>query len=97
MTLCGFLSHLGAFEGVQAALGLLYSWLIEYWQGFQNLDAKWKRLVIMGICLGVSVLSQVTAYALKCIPELGQEQIWQAILAGFVAFGASQFAHIRKL
>jgi len=36
-------------------------------------------------------------WATKCVPGIDGEAVWQAVAAGFVAFGASQFAHSRKL
>ena len=98
MTLLDFLNY-AAGPGINAIVGFLLSFAVEWVPGFDSLGAKWKR----GLTMALSFLVPVTATFLLWLingfpsgPALG-EGIWGAFLSGFLAFFTSQAAHLRKL
>lgn len=97
MTWCEFLDFLRSVQGLTVAVfGIGLSYLVELWPAFETLSERVKRYVIMGICVGVPVLALLLA-AVTCDVVLDGEAVWQAVMAGGIAFGASQFAHSREL
>lgn len=95
MTFTDFLMYLQG-NGVNAAVGFLLSWVVEWWPEFEGLEAKAKRLVMMALCLVVPLLAAGVSMAMGYQP-LSLESFWQAAMSGFLAFMASQAAHTRKL
>lgn len=98
MTWCEFLAFMRTIEGVVAAVfGVGLSYLIEVWPAFRLFSESVKRYVVMAICVGVPLLALGLAWLTGCVTRPSGEDVWQAVLAGFLAFGASQFAHARQL
>jgi len=98
MTWCDFLAFVRTVEGVAAAVfGVGLSYLLDVWPGFEALSPKAKRFTVMGICVAVPLLALGLAWITGCAARPSGEDLWQAVLAGFLAFGASQFAHAREL
>ena len=98
MNWCKALEYAKTVEGILAIVfGVGMSYLLDVFPKFEELDAKAKRYIVMGICVAVPVAALLLSWATKCIPTLTGEDIWQAVMAGGLAFGASQFAHARKL
>ena len=96
MTLSEFLFYLQS-NGVNAAVGFLLSFVVDWFPGFNDLDAKAKRFAMLGLCLAVPLLAALLAtVGLKSQPFV-LETFWQAAMAGFLAFMSSQVAHARKL
>ena len=96
VTLSEFLFYLQS-NGVNAAVGFLLSFIMDWFPGFNDLDAKAKRFAMLGLCLAVPLLAALLAtVGLKSQPFV-LETFWQAAMAGFLAFVASQAAHTRKL
>lgn len=95
MTFAEFLMYVQG-AGVNAAVGFLLSYLVEWWPEYADLEAKAKRLVMLGLCLVVPLLAAVVGVAMG-FQALALETFWQAAQAGFLAFVASQAAHTRKL
>ena len=95
MTLSEFLFYLQS-NGVNAAVGFLLSFVVDWWPGFDNLDAKAKRFAMLGLCLAVPLLAAGAGVAMG-YQGFVLETFWQAAMAGFLAFVASQAAHARKL
>lgn len=94
--MCEFVKGLQG-SGLSAAVGVVLSYVIEWWKGYADLSAAGKRLVFLAICL-VLPLSAVGVGILSC----GQspaftETWWPALVAGFVAFGTGTAVHTRKL
>lgn len=92
-----FLSYLRG-PGVAAVVGVLLSYVVEYWERYQYLKPKYKRLVIAGLCFVVPVVGT----ALSCASGVvgwgdWANTWWPALVAGFVAFTSNQFAHVRKI
>lgn len=98
MTWCEVLAFMRTIEGVAAAVfGVGLSYLVEVWPKFDALSAKEKRFTIMGICVVVPLLALALAWLTGCTAQPSGEDVWQAVLAGALAFSASQFAHAREL
>jgi hypothetical protein len=98
MTWCDFLAFMQTIRGVaDIALGIGLSYLVEAWPKFETLSAMQKRFTIMGICVGVPLLALGLAWLTGCNAQPSGEDVWQAVLAGSLAFGASQWAHAREL
>jgi hypothetical protein len=92
-----FLAYLQG-PGISVVVGVLLSFLIEYWTGYQNLEAKWKRLIFGGLSLFVPLLGAT----LSCASGLAAwanftGHWWIALQAGGLAFFSGQMAHMRKL
>ena len=98
MTWCDFLAFVRTVEGVAAiALGVGLSYLADLWPKFETLSPKGKRFFMMGVCVALPLLALGLAWLTGCNAQPSGEDVWQAVLAGALAFGASQFAHARKL
>jgi len=95
MTFGEFLLYLQS-SGVNAAVGAILSFAVEWWPKYEELEAKAKRGVILGLCLVVPLLAAGVGMATGLQP-FALETFWQAAQAGFLAFVASQAAHARKL
>ena len=96
MIFCEFVKGLQG-AGLGAAVGVVLSYLIEWWKGYADLTAQAKRLVFLVICL-VLPLAAAGVGILSCGQSAGfAETWWPALVAGFVAFGTGTAAHTRKL
>jgi hypothetical protein len=99
-TLCDLLAWLRTVEGVQIAapvvVGVAVSFLIETWAGWEGVAPKAKRWIIFGANFAVP-LAALALTVLLCGAALTVEMIYVALAAGFVAFGSSTMAHLRKL
>ena len=95
---CDGLAWMQSVQGVVAGvLGLLLSWLAEYVPGFVGLPPRWKRVVILLLCVGVPVCALLLAWLTGCVEQPSGEAFWQAVASGAVAFATSQIAHLPKL
>ena len=98
MTWCKALEFARTTEGIAAILfGVLLSYIVELFPKWEGLDGKVKRFVILGLCLVLPVGALLAAWASACAEIPTGEDVWQAVLAGMLAFGASTFAHTRKM
>jgi len=95
-TLCGFLAEMMGVTLINAIVGVAISWLVEYWPWWAEAPPKWKRPIILGLCLVVPLGGLGLSYVL-CAPVITKDAIYLAIMAGLAAFASSQFAHIREL
>jgi len=85
--------------GVNSAVGFLLSFLVEYWPKYNDLAAKWKRLVFIALSFSVPLLFTALAVATG---EFGTwldwaTTWWPAIVAGAASAFAGTLAHARKL
>ncbi len=83
--------------GVAAVIGVVLSFVVEYWAGYGALAARYKRLVFMGLCLAVPVLAALLRVAWGYVALSWDPLVWQAILAGGTAFLTGQITHLRAL
>lgn len=83
--------------GVAAVVGVVLSFVVEYWPAYTGLPARQKRLVFIGLSLAVPVIA-ATLRGLWGYAEWGWETLyWPAILSGGTAYLTGQVAHLRKL
>jgi len=92
-----FLEYLQG-PGISIVVGVLLSFLLEYWTGYQNVAAKWKRLIFGGLSLFVPLLGATLSCA-SGFAAWGDftGHWWMAIQSGGLAFFSGQMAHTRKL
>jgi fatty acid desaturase len=84
--------------GISVVVGVLLSFVVEYWPKYQTLEAKWKRLVFMGLSFVVPLAGAVASSA-SGFAAWGDwaTHWWPALVAGAAAFFGGQVAHVRKL
>jgi len=96
MIFCEFVKSLQG-TGLGAAVGVVLSYVVEWWKGYEFLSAQFKRVVFLAICLAIP-LAAAGVGILSCGQPAGfMETWWPALVAGFVAFSAGTVAHTRKL
>jgi len=83
--------------GVAAVIGVILSFVVEYWDGYGALVPRMKRLVFMAFCLAVPVAAAFLRVAWGYVALTWDPLMWQAILAGGTAFLTGQIVHLRAL
>ena len=96
MELRAFLEYCHTSAGINAVIGFVLSFVVEWFPTYTGLPSKTKRLVMLGLCLVVPVLSLV-GLVLIGVSSFNQDAVWAAVLAGFTAFLGSQVAQARQL
>jgi len=96
MTLIEMLNSLRG-PGINAAVGVLLSILLEYLPGWESKAPKLKRPIVLGLCLAVPLLATLVLAQLGQVAASELDTWWLAIMAGATAFSTSQLAHLRKL
>ena len=91
-----FLQYAGTSVGINAIVGFVLSFVVEWFPNYEALSSKWKRVAMMGLCFTVPVLAFVGLVVLG-EQTLGAEAVWMALSAGFAAFFGSQAAQTRQL
>ena len=95
---CDALNWVLLAEGaVAAVLGVALSIIAEYVPKFATLAPRWKRLVILAVCVAIPVAALLLAWYTGCVAQPDGEAVWQAVLAGGIAFATSQLAHTPQL
>jgi hypothetical protein len=72
------------------------SFVVEWFPAYTGLPSRAKRLVMLGLCLAVPVVS-LAGLVLIGVSSFNQDTGWSAVLAGFTAFLGSQVAQARQL
>lgn len=91
MDLTAFLDSLMTVAGINAAVMFVFSFVVEWFPAWENVEPKLKRAVMI-------VLS--FAFPLAAMLLQGRydtASLWLALSAGFAAFMANQVAATRKL
>ena len=84
--------------GISVVVGVLLSFVVEYWPAYQELEGKYKRLVFMGLSFIVPLVGAVASAASGFAPWSDfAGHWWPALVAGAAAFFGGQVAHVRKL
>lgn len=92
-----FLLWLMTTEGICAVIGVVLSFVLDWYPAFEDAHPRVKRLTVMGLCLVVP-LACATLLWLGGYRELSWENLyWPATRAGGLAFFSSQLAHVRDL
>ncbi len=96
MTLQDFLLYMQG-SGVNAIIGVLMSFVVEWWPTYENLESKVKRAIFLAMCMVVPLTGALLGTALGYQEWTIETTFWYATVAGWLAFGAGQVAHIRKM
>jgi len=97
MSFPDFLSYLQTGVGINAAIGILVSLLVEYWPWYGELDPKVKRLLVMAFSFTLPLIAATVGAACAYVPWAFEITYWPALVAGFTAFFAGQVVHTRAL
>jgi hypothetical protein len=94
MSFCTFLAQGWNAVALAALVGAAIAVIIEFWAGYQDLAAKWKQLVFLGLCLLFSFVMWLAAGWQGCA---GVPDWWTVLLAALeasgIAFGAGTLLH----
>ena len=94
-----FDSWLKAVSGplVSVVVGVVLSWLVEWWPAYSKWPSKKKRLIYLGLCLVVPVAAAALRVVLGYVIWSFDPLIWHALWSGAAAFAAGTAVHTRKL
>jgi len=84
-------------DGINAAIGFLLSFIVEWFPAWKLLRPKTKRVIILVLSLIIPVGAALVSAGMGYQPWDFAETFWPALRAGFLAFWAAQMAHIREL
>jgi len=93
VSLCEFLAQAWAADTLALLVGVVLSIVAEYIPPYNDLPAKWKRIIFLGAAVLVAFGAYFLAPALGC-----PRPDWQAvIMVILLVFGGGTIAHTRKL
>ena len=78
-----FLNYLLTVNGINAVVGVVMSFVVEWWPTFTNLAPKAKRVFFLGLNIVIAVVSALLLF-------------WPALVAGFTAFATGQMTHAKR-
>ena len=96
MTFAEFLMYMQG-RGINAVLGVLESFAVEWWPQFKTFSDRKKRVVFLVATVGVPAVGALTSAAMGYQPWDLEVTFWPAISAGVLSFLGSQVAHLRKM
>lgn len=96
MTLADFLVLMRG-PGINAALGVILSFVVEFFPNWPNVASRIKRVIMLLLSLLIPLLATVGLCLLNLLPANDPETWWTAVLAGATAFSAGQLAYIRNV
>lgn len=93
-----FLRYLSG-DGINAVVGVLLSYLVDYWPWYNGQEAKIKRLIFSAICFALPLLATLAAVLTGEFGAWGDwaGTWWPALVAGAVAAFGGTVAHTRSL
>jgi len=80
---------------VSVIVGILLSWLVEWWPAYASWPSRQKRVVFIVLCLAVPVGAACLRAALGYVAWSFDPLVWYALWAGFAAAGAGTAVHAR--
>jgi len=88
-----------ASPGINAIVGAVLSFVVEYLPSYGSLDAKWKRLVFFALSMLVPLAATALAVATGEWGAWGDWATtwWPAIVAGFAAGSIGTLVHTRRI
>ena len=92
-----FLRYCSNPTAIPIIVGVLLSWILEYVPSFENLEPRYKRLVVLGLSMVVPLSAAGLGVLTAGWPGTWDLTWWPAIVAGALAFGSGTVAHARKL
>jgi hypothetical protein len=96
MTLVEVLEYLRG-PGINAALGILLSFIVEWFPKWDSLESKIKRIVMLLLCITVPIVATLGLVLIGAVAADDYNVWYAAFLAGATAFSGNQIAHLRKL
>ena len=84
-------------EGIGAVVGVLLSYVVEWFPKYETLEPKVKRLIFGLTCLLVPAVGVALGIASGFQEPVWATTFWPAIVAAGIAFGSGTLAHTRKL
>jgi len=84
-------------EGIGVAVGILLSYVVEWFPKYEALEPKVKRLIFAGLCLLVPAVGVAFGIGSGFQEPVWATTFWPALVAAAVAFGAGTAMHTRKL
>ena len=84
-------------EGIGVAVGILLSYIVEWWPKYGTLEPKVKRLIFAGLCLLVPAIGVTLGIVSGFQEPVWATTFWPALVAAAIAFSAGTAAHTRKL
>lgn len=92
-----FLNYLLTVNGINAAVGVVMSFVVEWFPAFTNLQPKAKRLFFLGLNIVIAIVSALLLATAGYAPWDFNILFWPALVAGFTAFATGTAAHTRTL
>jgi len=83
--------------GINAAIGFILSFVVEWFPAWADLSPRAKRLAMLCFSLAIPVMAAVVSAALGYQDWSIEGTFWPAIVAGFASFSGATVAHVRKL
>jgi len=93
MPLDEFIKYAVTVGGVSALVGAILAIVAEFWPAFQDLERRWKLVVIMALSF-VIPLAATGLGLYRGIVTGTLEAVFMALQAGALSFFATQIAHI---
>ena len=84
-------------EGIGVVVGVLLSYVVEWFPKYGDLEPKVKRLVFGLACLLVPMVGVALGIASGFQEPVWGATFWPALVAAAVAFGSGTMIHVRKL
>jgi len=81
-----FLTWMATPGGIILVVGVSLSFAIDYVRQYVDLEAKWKRLVFLGICVAVPCLAALLGVWTDGWDPSWGATFWPALQAGVLAF-----------
>ena len=83
--------------GINAAIGIIMSFVVEWWPQYGTLEAKTKRVIFLALCLFVPVFGATAGVGMGYQSGVFDVTYWPALVAGGAAFATGTAVHIRKM
>lgn len=96
MDLVQFLQYAGTAVGINAIIGVILSFVVEWFPEYDALAPRWKRVIVMGLGFVIPLTSMVLLWGLGEL-VFSYDVVYLALAAGFSAYFGSQVAHARRL
>lgn len=87
MSLTEFLLWCRTPSGINATIGVVLSFVLEWWPAYTEQEPRVKRLVALALCCAVPLAATIAS------DDWSQTGVWEALGAAFTAFTASQAVH----
>jgi len=84
-------------EGLNAVIGIILSFLAEWWPQFQASARREKMFVMLGLNIIIPLLAALISYGMGYQDGGFATTFWPALSAGGMAFLASQATYLTKV